>query len=35
MERTTAGRLRRLVEGDLARQLARRLGAGVRVESPA
>jgi hypothetical protein len=35
MECTTAGRLRRLVEGDLARQLARRLGAGVRVEFPA
>jgi hypothetical protein len=35
LERSTTGRLRRLVEGDLHRQLARRLGARVRVETAA
>jgi hypothetical protein len=35
MEPATAGRLRRLVEGDLARQLSRRLGRSVTVQSVA
>ena len=35
LERPTAGRVRRLIEGDLARQLARRLGAGVSVDAAA
>jgi hypothetical protein len=35
MERATSGRLRRLVEGDLQRQLSRRLGPSVTVQTAA
>jgi hypothetical protein len=35
MERANTGRLRRLVEGDLQRQLSRRLGRSITVETAA